>query len=203
MENLKNNFENSDPWRKAILSERERKGYEPMLEKALGEYAGERENALILGDASLVQADFLLEQHNFAHVVDVDSSPTLLDDVIVKRDDTRLERVVSTFDEYDFSEKEFDLVYGKSIAFNPKETVEALLKNITSTLTEKGIFYAVWAGEKDSYRHGIFYTLDEIQDLYSEVGLEIMEMNESSNPVPGLLGRAGTKHEFKTLAKKK
>ena len=203
MENLDNNFEKADPWREAILAERRRGGQEPMLVKALDNYGGKRENALILGDASLVQSNYLLEEQNFGHVVDVDSSPTLLDDVIVKKDDPRLERVLKTFDEYDPSSEKFDLIYGKSIAFNPKATIGKLLENLSNALNDGGIFYAVFAGDGDIYRHGIFYSQKEIEELYAITNLEILEIEEIKEHVSGLLGRPGQAHRFEVLAKKK
>ena len=196
-------YENPDPWREAILAERKYSGHEPMLVNALNDYGGKRDNALILGDASLVQAEYLLEKKNFIHIIDVDVSPTLLDDEIIQKDDTRLERIVLPFDQYDPSGEKFDLIYGKSIAFNPKETIQKVLQGLSESLNEEGIFFATWGAEGDSYRHGIFYSLEEINNLYSNANLEIIENRETDKPVRGLLGHPARAHRFDVLAKKR
>ncbi len=194
-------YENPDPWRKAILVERENPRYDPMLIGALDMYEGERNNALILGDASLVQAEYLIEKERFGHVVDVDLSPTLLDDEIVRKDDSRLERIVLPFDQYDPSTEKFDLIYGKSIAFNPKETIQEVLKRLSEALSDEGMIFAIWAGEGDSFRKGIAYSSEEIKNLYDQSDLEILKMKEFNRSDAGLI-RPGTVHEFKVLARK-
>lgn len=203
MENVGNNFERQDPWRKAILKEREIARISKTLKSALSKYEGDHKNALILGDASLVQSRFFLEEEKFEHVVNVDSSPSIMDNEIVSIQDQRLERFQKEFDEYDFDQKKFDFVYGKSIAFNPKETVEDLLKNIAASLNEKGMFYALYGGEGDSYRDGISYTWDEIQKLYNDNHLQIVDYKEVDREVEGILNRQGRQHEFRVTAIKK
>jgi hypothetical protein len=203
MEKNKSSFENPDPWRPAILAERKNRSMEKMLENTLASYEGDRKNALILGDASLVQSHLLLEEQNFKHVVDVDSSPSLMDDDIVPVADLRLERIVSEFDKYEPAADTFDLIYGKSIAFNPKATIEEVLKKISLALTSTGIFYGTYGGEGDSYRHEISYTLQEIKDLYQKANLQIIENFERDKAVSGLLGRQGRAHTFMILAKRR
>ena len=192
-----------DEWRDAILKERENKSIDPFLKEILLSYKGERKNALLLGDASLVQSNWFLNDQGFEHVVDVDSSPSLLDDEIVPLSDTRLERVMTTFDLYDSKGQEFDCIYGKSIAFNPKELTPNLLKDLSRTLTNDGVFYAVWAGAGDSYRQGISYTEEEIESLYKDAGFEILKKEEIEEQVKGLMGREGRAHYYKIFARHK
>jgi SAM-dependent methyltransferase len=203
MEKFGNTFENTDPWREAILVERKHLHMEKMLKHILDSYEGERKNALVLGDASLVQSLLLLEKQKFEHIVDVDSSPSLMDDDIISINDPRLERVLSDFDKYDLPVDSFDLVYGKSIAFNPKETTPLLLEKISQSLKESGLFYATWAGEGDSFREGIYYSFDELKRMYENSNLAIFEKQIKDIPMEGLLGGKGRAHTIKIAARKK
>ncbi|MGA3193232.1 MAG: hypothetical protein ABSD73_12160 [Candidatus Bathyarchaeia archaeon] len=190
-----------DTWREAILTERKsNKIHEPM-KKALSYTNGHRNNALILGDASLVQSKYLIEVEKFSRVVDVDISPALLDDGPVGRNDQRLERVVKPFDEFLPPTDTFDFIYGKSIAFNPKKTVRTLLDGLNHSLKSDGIFCAVWAAEGDSFRN-VQYTEEELRRLYSNSGLEIIDLDcQPAVPNRGLL-RPGISHTINVIAKK-
>lgn len=200
MENINNNFESPDPWRQAILEERKHIYLDPLLEQVLENYEGSKDTALVLGDASLVQSSLLCKK-GFKHIVDVDSSPSLMDDDIVSITDHRVERVLSEFDQY-HPKGSFDLIYGKSIAFNPKETTPKLLQTLSEALTENGILYAVWGGEGDSFRENIVYSLEELERLYAEANLKITRKVVRDNNISGLL-ELGRAHTIKIVAKRK
>jgi hypothetical protein len=201
MEGMEENFEKKDNWRNAILQERENLTHDKLLQEILSKYEGGRTNALILGDASLVQAKYFLETEHFSHVVDVDSSPTLLDEVFFEKDDKRIEKVLLPFDRYVPSQN-FDFIYGKSIAFNQKTTTQTLLNTLRDHLEEDGLLYAVWGGEGDSYRRGIEYSLEELQELHQKAGLSIVRVEEKDEAVESLLNRSGRGHTYRILAKK-
>lgn len=172
-EEFNTHFEKPDRWRSAILKEREYPDKrEAMLQEILLEYKGERDNALILGDASLVQSNFLLNEEGFEKVTNVDSSPSLMDDDIIKISDQRLERVLKQFDTYEPPANTFNLIYGKSIAFNSKETTNEVLQKLAISLKEDGVFYAIWGMDGDSYREGISYSEEELRNLYSDANLK-------------------------------
>lgn len=164
-----------DIWRKAILSERNHPPHKSMIE-CIEKYNLLINNALILGDASMVNARYLIEEKGVGHVVDVDSSPVLLDEVYFDKNDERLERHVETFDTYKFPEATFDFIYGKSISFNKRDKNEDVLKGVTHALTNNGIFLAVWLG-KNSYvgKAEFWYDENEIREMYENANLEIKE----------------------------
>jgi len=191
----------NDRWRKAILSERENGAVHKPMIRGLSHFEGQKNAALILGDASLVQSKYLLDTAGFARVVDVDSSPTLLDDDIISLDDTRLTRVLLPFDQYEFPVNTFDFVYGKSIAFNPKETIKTVLKNIFDSLNNGGIYAGEYAAEGDSFRN-VFYTEEELNQLHMEAGFKIIAIiHPPSIETEGLV-RPGTAHTIRVFTKK-
>lgn len=196
--------QNRDHWREAILKERENGKIHPYMLFGLKHVKNTAEsNALVLGDASLIQCRYLLEISHFNHVTDVDLSPTLLDDgVLSQLTESKITRTVSRFDTYDFPLQAFDFIYGKSIAFNPKETLGTLLSKISDSLTDHGIFCAVYGLESDSFRPKQ-YTREEILNLYNKNKLEILEAEvEGPVPIPGLIN-PGTRHQITIVARKK
>lgn len=190
-----------DPWRKAILVERQQ-GVHPRLINLVSSLVGTRDAALLLGDASLVQARYLLDDARFAKVVDVDASPSLLDDEVPNESNQRLERILTSFEQYAPPAGTFNLVYGKSIAFTLKESAPNLLEKISASLKdENSLFGATWALEGDTARRE-FYTEDEIKSMYADAGLEVLR-TRTNGPIEaqGLL-RPVICHEIIVLAKK-
>ncbi len=190
----------NDSWRDAILAERQLNHVHTVMHEGLAHLHGERNRALILGDASLVQAKHLSEVEHFPEVVVVDASPTLMD-AGAGIDDNKITRVMSNFDRYDLPQSSFDFIYGKSIGFNPKRTVPPLLKKIHAGLRDEGVFVAVWAGHQDTYRP-VHYTDDEVRILYARAQLEIIYL-EIGEPVQnsGLI-TAGTTHSITVFARR-
>jgi hypothetical protein len=194
--------ESIDRWRPAILAERKYNYVHSVMIDSVERYIPVRKNALLLGDASLIQSKYLLDIGKFSHVTNVDCSPTLLDDEIISLSDKRLERVVETFDQYDFSSRTFNFVYGKSIAFNPKPTVFSLVAQIEQSLDTDGIFAAVWAGSADTFRP-IHYSKEELLHLYKSNNLEIISFTDQpAARVKGLLDE-GIAHNLQIVARKK
>lgn len=201
MQNNTSGKDLNDPWRKAILSERSRGAHEQMI-KGLEQYKGSRNHALTLGDASLVQANYLLTKAGFNMVTDVDSSPTLLDEEVISPNDrAKLKKVLSTFTDFEYPESEYDFIYGKSIAFTPKQEAAHVLKNISKSLKPGGIFSAVWAMDGDSFRKE-FYTKQELESLYEETSLDIITFEEESRMTEGLV-TPGKVHAALLIAKKR
>jgi hypothetical protein len=193
----------TDKWRKAILKERENAHIQPLLMATVKKInPNQRHSALVLGDASLVYVKYLLDIARFKHVVDVDASPSLMDDEFGLGADIRLKRVQSPFDKYQPAAGElFDLVYGKSIAFNPKDTIVELLKTIKAVLTTQGVFAAEFAGEKDTFRK-IHYTNEELHKLFTDAGFGDIQIKELlPKNITGLV-REGVTHTFRVLTKK-
>ncbi len=176
----------SDPWVELVRRERELGEVHERMLLALQYVKGERDAALVLGDASKVQAKYLLEQAGFGLVTDVDISPSLGDDEVVPLSEERLKRIVSPFDGYMPPEESFNFIYGKSLAFNPKETTPEVLLRMQLALTEGGIFSAAWAGEYDEFRSK-HYSQEELEQLYIQSGLHILHMdNRTPEEVRGL-----------------
>lgn len=165
-----------DIWQKAILEERNQPPHKSMIE-CIQKYHPSINNVLILGDASMVNAKYLIDTLDVGRVVDVDSSPVLLDEVYFDKNDERLERHVKTFDSYKFPDSSFDFIYGKSISFNARAKNEKVLKGIMDSLTVDGIFFGVWLG-KNSYvgKAEFWYDENEIREMYEKADLEIKEI---------------------------
>lgn len=138
-----------DIWRNAILAERNYPPHKTLI-NCLNKIDQQIEKALVLGDASMVNVKYLIEEVGVNQVVDVDSSPTLLDEVYFKKDDIRLKRIVKPFDEFKMPKDAFDFIYGKSISFNKRVRNDMLLKRINKALTTNGIFLAVWLGKNST-----------------------------------------------------
>lgn len=176
----------SDPWVELVRKERELGEVHERMLLALQYVQGKRDAALVLGDASKIQAKYLLEQADFGSVIDVDISPSLVDDEVIPLSEGRLKRIVSPFDGYMPPEESFNFIYGKSLAFNPKETTPEVLLRMHVALTEGGIFSAAWAGEHDEFRSK-HYSQEELEQLYSQSGLRILHMdNRTPREVQGL-----------------
>lgn len=155
-----------------------------------------RNAALILGDASLVQSRFLLSDAGFRKVVNVDADHHLLDNEVVSITDSRLLRILSRFDRFDPSQFSFDLIYGKSIAFNPKETIVSVLSGLWQSLSINGIYAGVFALHDDEFRPiEVLYTLKEIKMVHESAGMELYSLNEHApRQLIGLRGRLATHH---------
>ncbi len=176
----------SDPWAELVRRERELGEVHQRMLLALQYVKGERDAALVLGDASKVQAKYLLEQAGFGLVTDVDISPSLEDNEVVPLSEERLRRIVSPFDGYVPPEESFNFIYGKSLAFNPKETTSDVLLRMRDALTGDGVFSAAWAGEYDEFRSK-HYSQEELEQLYIQSGLHILHMdNRTPEEVRGL-----------------
>ena len=81
-----------------VLEERRANRVHPILRKIVSEIGPtKRRMALVLGDASLIQTRFLLNEALFRKVVVVDYSCHLLDDEIIPMDDPRLVRELSQY----------------------------------------------------------------------------------------------------------
>ena len=190
----------SDTWRRAILSER-KQGVHQYLIQGLKHYTGPRNHTLVLGDASLIQANYLLTEGGFGLVTDVDSSPTLLDEEVVAPENRKkLKKCLVTFSDFDYPKQEYDFIYGKSIAFTPKKNVGEVLLKIANSLKSHGVFVSVWAMEGDSFRKE-FYTKEELQALYIDNGFNILTLEEESKTTKGLV-TPGKVHILMIIANK-
>lgn len=175
-----------DPWAELVRKERELGEVHERMLLALQYVQGKRDAALVLGDASKVQVKYLLGEAGFGVVTDVDISPSLVDDEVVPLSEARLKRIVSPFDGYIPSEESFNFIYGKSLAFNPKDTTSDVLLRMRGALTGDGVFSAAWAGEYDEFRSK-HYSQEELEQLYAQSGLHILHMdNRTPREVQGL-----------------
>ena len=199
MKNIES-MQEDNGWKNAILAERKSGVVQSEMIESLSFLQEDRNSSLILGDACMINSKYLLD-NGFNSVVDVDSSPLLLDDEIVPVNDTRLNRVVLKFSEYEPADSRFDFIYGKSIAFNSKDTTPDLLYKLSNSLTENGVFSAVWAAEGDTFR-SVFYTKEELEKLYNDAGLEIIKIIDTGIKENKGLIKKGDVHEIIIFAKK-
>jgi len=188
-----------DKWRPAILAEREKNKIHHYLITAL-QFVKEKDSALILGDASLIQTKYLIEEAGFKQVIDVDSSPSILDNgILTDNQDGFVTRIISTFEEYNPPINSFDFVYGKSIAFVKKSDLEKVLNQICLSLKQNGIFSAVWGLSGDSFRP----KLDQqtLERIYNNAGFEIIKKDFEQAEKRGLI-TMGTVHTIHIIAKR-
>jgi SAM-dependent methyltransferase len=188
-----------DPWRLSILAERGREPAHTIMKKALLLLERPKNDALILGDASLIQSRHLIEEAGFKSVVDVDISPSLLDDFY---EHERLKKELSAFERYEPPQASFDFIYGKSISFYPKENIPEYLKQLKASLRDNGVFAAEWARQEDTFSRQR-YALEEIDAMYEASGFEIVEMiTGPPRDVKGLVV-PGVGHTVRVIAKPK
>ena len=190
-----------DEWNGAIIGERSRK-VQNLIPKALVYVTEIREEALVLGDACKINSKYLIESAGFKHVSVVDYNPLLIDNEILSNEDPRFSSYLMTFDECDFEAHKFDYIHGKSIGFNPRETVSDLLNKIAHWLKPDGIFSAEWALIDDAFRP-VIYTYNELIDLYRQVGFEIIDCSEHGPHYIDRASRPGVCHTQLIIAKLK
>jgi hypothetical protein len=201
MENM--NFEKEKtPWHDAIMAERSlrathSKYWKPTLENNLP--MEKRKNCLVLGDASHIVTSSLVLDEGFEHATVVDGDPLVLDDFMMDSSDTRFTKIQSAFKDYSPAEQ-FDFIYGKSVAFIRKDEIVDFLKRIHESLTDEGVFVAVYAANGDSFRP-IWYIKEGLENRYKEAGFTIKEIIENDNENPGLLNQ-GRVHNFVVVAGK-
>lgn len=188
-----------DPWEKLILRERELTDLHPFLLETLEEFKPPLQNVLVLGDASHVQVRHLL-QMGAQYVVDVDSSPIVLKPE-PEIDKSKVNLIHSTFADYAPPNDYFSFIYGKSTAFNPKDTTPNLLTNVKDSLTQDGIFAAYWAGPHDRFR-SIRYELEKLLNLYEQAGMQVLKQQEINKARSQGLVSTKALHTYRITAKK-
>jgi hypothetical protein len=190
-------------WHDAIQEER-KIGYDHVnyFEIPLNKFVPleKRDNALVLGDASQLVTESLVKKHGFKHATVVDGDPLVLDEYKLKNDDEHFTKIKSNFSDYIPPENTFNFIYGKSIAFTPKEDLSNLLNNLYSSLASEGFFIAVCGAEGDTFRKE-HYTKEELDELYKKAGFKVLFIKESSKEVTGLT-EPGLVHDIKIAAKK-
>ncbi|MBI3494835.1 class I SAM-dependent methyltransferase [Candidatus Saccharibacteria bacterium] len=187
-------------WDSSIESERVKPAHYT-LEDACKEYA--HSNVLILGDASKVNAAWLINEAGTNHVTVVDSSHMLLDENVLSPDNPKLTCIKSDFTEYKPTTNDsFDMVYGKSITFCPKSYIRSLLELIHECLELNGIFIATFGGKEDSFRHEN-YTRVELIELLEGAGFELINIEEVGPEQSAGLVVPGTQHYFRVTSQRR
>jgi hypothetical protein len=192
-------------WHAAIQAEREKNNthtryFEFPVDAFLS--VDERNNALVLGDASHVVTSTLVNSMKFEHATVIDGDPLVLDDYLMPENDKRYTKVHSIFSDYMPPEDSFDFIYGKSIAFTPRQDIETVLRRLRNSLKKSGLFCAVFTGEGDSWRP-YPYTREELEDLFVKTGFLLINYQDRERKSNNLVGDSvGTAHELLILARR-
>lgn len=139
------------------------------------EMVRERGTALDLGAGSLGDSRFLLDA-GFQKVIAVDADPGV-EERASKIDSEKLEVVISSFADYKFPERTFDLVNAQyCLPFNPPEVFRRVFDNVKKSLKVGGIFTGQLFGKRDGWAGTpgrIFHTKEEVGDLLA--GMELVD----------------------------
>lgn len=190
-------------WHDDIMAERNlRHDHSTYLDEPLQKYVmyEQRDDCLILGDASHVVTNGLVEKRFFAHATVVDSDPLVLDEYLLPNDDARFTKILSDFLDYTPKEDAFNFVYGKSVAFIPKDRMGEFLSRIHACLKKRGVLCAILAGEKDTFRP-VHYSREEIEELFKKNKFLVRSIEEAERKSVGLIN-SGYVHEFIMVAVK-
>jgi len=154
------------------------------------EYTEERGSALDLGAGALSGTKHLLN-NGFEKVVAVDKTEGVKD-IGDALDDERLEVVISSFEDFEFPEGEFDLITAQlSLPFMNKDDFDRVFSDVKKSLKEGGIFTGQLFGANDDWSSDptrTFHTREEAEALFEDMNLlkleEIeKEMKTASGPM--------------------
>ena len=159
----------------------------PLLKEALS-FVKDKNTALDLGAGALVDSKFLLST-GFKKVVAVDIVPFEL--VI---NDPKFIFVKSSFSDYNFPVKEFDLINANfALPFSDPENFNPVWTKMINSLVVGGIFSGQLFGINDGWSTDTsmsFHTIDEVNKLL--VDMEVIKLEEVEKD--GSIATGGTKH---------
>jgi len=166
----------------------------PLLVEALP-YVDDKTEAIDLGCGVGSDTNFLKE--NGFLVTSVDGSVDVSSYVP--------EAIISTFDNYSFPVKKFNLVNAQySLPFNPPDTFQEMFNRLTASLKLGGIFTGQFFGAKDDWssrKEMTFFTEKEVRDILNSY--KILVFREKAEYGKTVSGNTKFWHVFDVIAVKK
>lgn len=174
----------------------------PLLVKAVSLING-RDEALDLGAAALNNTKYLLSE-GFKHVTALDKE-RLADDIVAELPADKVEYVISTFEDFEFSENEYDIVNAQyALPFNPPDTFKEVFSKIKRALKPNGIFVGQLFGVNDEWntaeKRMSFHSKEDVAELLSD--MEVVELNEEEKDEKPIVGDVKHWHVFHIIARK-
>jgi hypothetical protein len=167
-------------------------------------YVEKKDAALDLGSGALNESLYLVDR-GYGKVVAIDKEQ-IPEEFLNKITNNQFQFIHSTFDQFDFIEKNFNLINANfSLPFNPPSTFSEVWNRMANSLVFGGIFVGQFFGVHDEWnkpeRNMSFHTTDQIKEFLSN--FEIIEFNEVEKD--GTLADGSHKHwhVFHVIAKKK
>ena len=159
-----------------------------------------KNKAIDLGAGALRDTEFFIDQG--FQVTALDSSP-LLSKEAERFDKEKITVVQSTLENFDFPEKEYDMVSAiLSLLFVRPDMFNEVIEKIKKSLKKDGIFCATFVGNNDdkTLGYGFGHTKEEVQLLLSD--MEIISLKEQEGEGRLVSGTTKYSHRFDVIAKK-
>lgn len=143
------------------------------------EFVIHKQKALDLGDGSLRDARYFLDEG--FEVMVVDQEPQMMQYAETLHAE-KLRCVVSSFADFDFPEETFDIASAMyALPFNPPDTFDRVMQNIKASLVKGGIFCGHFFGVRDEWSTNpdmTFHTKAQIADIFADMELIQCEEEE-------------------------
>jgi tellurite methyltransferase len=182
-------------WKKYHNQTKER-NHSKILAEAL-EHVDVRESALDVGAGTLSDSKFLLSE-GFAQVTALDIEP------FESLPDPRFTFIKSSFEEYDFPARSFDVINARfSLPFCKPEAFPSIWERMVGSLKTGGVFSGHLFGTHDEWASDpsmIFHTKEQVDELLS--GFEILKEIEVEKEMPTAAGHMKHWHFFALIFKK-
>lgn len=168
------------------------------------QYIENKKIALDLGAGTLPDTRFLLEQ-GFEKVIAIDKEE-VFKDFAKAIDDERLEANISSFEDFDYKEKTYDLINAQySLPFMKQEYFDDVIFKIKNSLKTNGVFVGTFFGIKDSWNNETgtvenFQTKEELLEMFED--FELLEFLEEEDDKSAVNEKLKHWHTFHITAKK-
>lgn len=173
----------------------------PLLVEAV-EYVANRNRAIDIGGGALRDTRYLLRQGFDVTVIDKSSH---LREEAQKIDSDQLHAYVTSFEEFDFGNQQYDLAAALfALPFNPPGTFNEVFTKIKQSLVAEGIFCGQFFGVHDSWvsRESMtFHTKEQVNALLAD--MEIIRFEEKEEDGATADGTAKHWHMFHVIARKR
>lgn len=167
-------------------------------------FVAAKEAALDIGAGSLRDSRYFLEQ-GFRTVTAMDMSPALQDYAKDIKDEG-FRAVVSSFADFAYPERTYDLVYAKaSLPFNPPETFDAMFARVKEAVKPGGILAVNFFGPHDAFNtpgSGMtFHTREQVEAMLEGFDL-VIPLHEVDREQPSMNGELKHWHIFTVIARR-
>ena len=167
-------------------------------------YVQSKNSALDLGAGALRDTKHLLS-YGFKKVTAVDKEPAT-QEIARELSHPNLVRIISNFENFDFPEREYDLVNAQfSLPFNSPESLNNILQKIKVSLKPGGVFTGQLFGVNDEWNienmNRSFHTRQQVEEIFSD--MDILNLKEVEKDSKTAVGLDKHWHFFNIIARKK